>query len=376
MKGLAILGSTGSIGTQTLDVVRAFPEDLRVVGLAAKRSINLLENQAREFHPKFVYCEASSREKARLTSTGSVEATMVDMVLDPDVDTVVTATVGDVALIPTVEAIKAGKNVALANKESIVMAGPILTRLATENGVDILPVDSEPSAIWQCIRGDNDGIARLVITASGGAFRNWTLAQLANATPEQAINHPTWNMGAKITVDSATLMNKAFEVIEAHYLFGIPWKEIDVVIHPQSIIHSMVEFVDGTFKAHLGLPDMRIPIQYALLYPERISNNSIGRFDPVSTGQLTFEEMDTDRYPCFNIALRFAKQGGTWPAALCGADEAAVELFLSGRIGFMEIPVVIQETLDSHSPIANPAPGQVLEAAEWARQRLNDLVGS
>ena len=376
MNGLAILGSTGSIGTQTLDVVRAFPENLRVVGLAAKRSINLLEKQAREFHPKFVYCEGSFREKARLTSTGSLEATMVDMVLDPDVDTVVTATVGDVALIPTVEAIKAGKNVALANKESIVMAGPILTRLATENGATILPVDSEPSAIWQCIRGDTDGISRLVITASGGAFRDWTLDQLANATPEQAIKHPTWHMGPKITVDSATLMNKAFEVIEAHYLFGIPWKEIDVVIHPQSIIHSMVEFVDGTFKAHLGLPDMRIPIQYALLYPERANNNHIGRFDPVATGQLTFEEMDTDRYPCFNLALRFAKRGGTWPAALCGADEAAVELFLSGRIGFMEIPVVIQEILDSHSPIENPTPEQALEAAAWARQSLKDLVGS
>ena len=306
---------------------------------------------------------------------GSIEASMIDMVLDSEVEMVVTATVGDVALRPTIEAIRAGKNVALANKESIVMAGPVLTRLARENSAEILPVDSEPSAIWQCLRGDERGISRLVITASGGAFRGWTPSELADATPEQAVKHPTWKMGPKITVDSATLMNKAFEVIEAHYLFGVPWENIHVVIHPQSIIHSMVEFVDGTMKAHLGLPDMRIPIQYALFHPNRVRNDAIGRFDPVAAGQLTFEEMDPERYPCFELALEFAERGGTWPAALCGADEAAVELFLSRSIGFLDIPVVIREALDEHHTVDDPTPEQALAAARWAAQGVRELVG-
>ncbi len=375
MKGLAVLGSTGSVGTQTLDVVRAFPDDLRVVGLAARRSIDLLEAQVKEFYPKLVYYEGASQERARLVSNGSFEASMIDIVLDSDVETVVTATVGDVALKPTIEAIRAGKNIALANKESIVMAGPMLTRLAEERGAEILPVDSEPSAIWQCLRGDERDVSRLIITASGGAFRGWSPSELADATPEQAVKHPTWKMGPKITVDSATLMNKAFEVIEAHYLFGVPWEDIHVVIHPQSIIHSMVEFVDGTMKAHLGLPDMRLPIQYALFHPDRVRNDGVGRFDPVAAGSLTFEEMEPERYPCFELALEFAKLGGTWPAALCGADEAAVDLFLSRAIGFLDIPVVIREALDGHLPVDDPTPEQALAAARWAAQAVHGLVG-
>ncbi len=376
MKGLAVLGSTGSIGTQTLDVVRAFPDDLRVVGLAARRSVQLLEAQAREFRPRLVYCEGTPRDKAAILDGGATEASMVEMALDPEVDTVVTATVGDVALLPTIEALKAGKRVALANKESVIMAGPLLTRLAEEHGGEILPVDSEPSAIWQCIQGDDRGISGLVITASGGAFRGWTESELAKATPEEAVNHPTWSMGPKITVDSATLMNKAFEVIEAHYLFGVPWESINVVIHPQSVIHSMVEFVDGAMKAHLGQPDMRLPIQYALFHPERVRNDSIERFDPVKMGSLTFEEMDPDRYPCFELALDFAKRGETWPAALCGADEAAVDLFLSRKIGFLDIPVVIRETLDRHRPVSDPTPEQALEAARWADRGVRDLASA
>ena len=374
MKGLAILGSTGSIGTQTLDVVRAFPGDLRVVGLAARRSLRLLEAQAREFRPRLVYCEGNPRDRAAILDGGAAEATMVEMALDPEVDTVVTATVGDVALLPTIEALRAGKRVALANKESVIMAGPLLARLAEEHGGEILPVDSEPSAIWQCIQGDDRGISGLVITASGGAFRGWDKSKLADVTPEQAVNHPTWSMGPKITVDSATLMNKAFEVIEAHYLFGIPWEDINVVIHPQSIIHSMVEFVDGTTKAHLGQPDMRLPIQYALFHPERMRNDAIERFDPVKTGSLTFEEMEPDRYPCFGLALDFARRGGTWPAALCGADEAAVDLFLSRKIGFLDIPVVIRETLEGHRPVVDPTAEQALEAARWADRAVRDLA--
>ena len=326
MKGLAVLGSTGSVGTQTLDVVRSFPNDFRVVALAARRSVSLLEAQVKEFHPKLVSCEWTDGEKAALLSNGCIDSSMEDMVRDPDVELVVSATVGDVALDPTLAAIEAGKNVALANKESVVMAGQLLTDLASTHDVELLPLDSEPNAIWQCLRGEERPVSRLIITASGGAFRDKEPDQLADVTPEQALNHPTWKMGPKITIDSATLMNKAFEVIEAHALFGVPWEDIEVVIHHQSIIHSMVEFVDGSVKAHISPPDMRLPIQYALFYPERVYNESIQRFDPVATGALTFEPMRPDRYPCFELALDVAKKGGTWPAALCGADEMAVDL--------------------------------------------------
>ena len=374
VKRLAVLGSTGSLGTQTLDVVRSFPDNFQVVALAARRSLELLEAQVSEFRPKLVWCEGTDSEKAALHSNGAVDSGMEDMVRDPEVDLVVTATVGDVAFGPTIAAIEAGKSVALANKESVVMGGPILTDLARAYNVELLPVDSEPSAIWQCLRGENQAVSRLIITASGGAFRDLEPAQLADVTPQQALKHPTWKMGPKITIDSATLMNKAFEVIEARWLFGVPWEDIDVVIHPQSNIHSMVEFVDGSVKAQISPPDMRLPIQYALFYPDRVPNERIPRFDPVATGALTFEEMSPDRYPCFQLALDVAKRGGTWPAALCGADETAVELFLSGRIGFTEIAVVIQEALKGHQPIMAPTSSDLLAAAASTRERAAELV--
>ena len=374
VKGLAILGSTGSIGTQTLDVVRSFPDDFGVVGLAARRSLKLIEAQTREFGPKLVSCQGTDSEKAAIFSNGCVECAMEDMVRDPDVDLVVTATVGDVALEPTIAAIEAGKNVALANKESVVMSGPLLTTLAKDHGVELLPLDSEPNAIWQCLRGEDRAVSRLIITASGGAFRDRSPAELAGVTPEQALDHPTWKMGPKITVDSATLMNKAFEVIEAHYLFDVPWQDIEVVIHHQSVIHSMVEFVDGSVKAHLSPPDMRLPIQYGLFYPERVHNESIARFDAVGTGALTFDELVSERYPCFELALDVARREATWPAALCGADDMAVELFLSRRIGFMEIPTIIEEALAGHEPVADPSSRDVLWASRWARDRVRDLA--
>jgi len=381
MKGIAILGSTGSIGTQTLDIVRSFPESFKVVGLAARQSINLLESQVKEFDPKLFSLDTTSENIRRLESYGSSKTDMISMVLDPDVDIVVTSTVGDVALIPTIEAIKIGKTIALANKESIIIAGPLIMRLANDSGARIFPVDSEPSAIWQCLNGESvdniyfpTQVSKLIITASGGAFRNWHPSKLDSVTPAQALNHPTWQMGAKITVDSATLMNKAFEVIEAHYLFGIPWDDIDVVIHPQSIIHSMVEFDDGSTKAHLGLPDMKIPIQYALFYPDRIQNHSVGRFDPVLSGELTFEAMNSKRYPCFEMALDFAKRGGTWPAALCGADESAVELFISGEIKFTDIPILIDVALKNYNSYDNPDLNQCLSAADWGKRRVKELV--
>ena len=376
MKGLAILGSTGSVGTQTLDVVRQYPGVFRVVGLAARKSLVALGAQAREFHPTLVSCAGTETEKAAIFSNGCRESGLDEMVSHPDVDLVVTATVGDVALGPTIAAIKAGKDVALANKESVVIAGRLLTSLAKKHGVDLLPLDSEPNAIWQCLRGEDRAISRIIITASGGAFRKLPESELAGVTPEQALKHPTWKMGPKITVDSATLINKAFEVIEAHYLFGVPWEHIEVVIHPQSMIHSMVEFVDGSVKAQMSPPDMRLPIQYALFYPERVSNDTVARFDPVATGALTFEELVPERYPCFALALEVAKRGGTWPAALCGADDIAVEAFLGGRIGFVEIPTVISEALDDHQSVPDPSPAESMAAAAWGRARVAALTGS
>ena len=373
-KRLAVLGSTGSIGTQTLDVVRTFPDDFRVIGLAARRSLELLETQVREFRPKLVSCEGSVEEKAALVSNGCVDCGMEEMVRDPEVDLVVTATVGDVSLGPTFAAIDAGKDIALANKETVVMAGEMVAAAAERRGVSILPLDSEPNAIWQCLRGEDKTVSKLIITASGGSFRSTPLSELGSVTPEQALDHPTWKMGAKITVDSATMMNKAFEVIEAHWLFGVPWDDIEVVIHPQSMIHSMVEFVDGSVKAQISPPDMRLPIQYALFYPDRVFNEKIRLFDPVATGKLTFEPWDPERYPCFDIALDIAKRGGTWPAALCGADDVAVEMFLSGRIGYLDIGTVIQQALMDHQSVGSPSLDEVLAAGVWGRARVREVV--
>ena len=373
-RGLAILGSTGSIGTQTLDVVRTFPDRFDVVGLACNRSLKLLGEQIQEFCPKFISCGGTRAEKAPLLVGGCMERSLIDLVCDDDVDIVVTATLGDVAIAPTLAAISAGKQIAVANKETIVMAGEMVTRKAAAQGVDLLPLDSEPSAIWQCIRGEDSSVSKLIITGSGGAFRDTPVKDLASVTPEQALRHPTWSMGKKITVDSATLMNKAFEVIEAHWLFGVPWDDIEIVIHPQSIIHSMVEFVDGSVKAQLSPPDMRLPIQYALAYPDRIPNPQINRFRPAATGALTFLDWDPERYPCFEMAIDFAKRGGTWPAALSGANDAAVEEFLDGRIGFLEIEQVIRAALDRHQSVDNPDLADIIEAGRAGRDRVAELA--
>ncbi len=376
VKGLAILGSTGSIGTQTLDVVRDFRGRFNVHALAAGRNLSLLEKQVREFGPSMVYCDRAADGPATIASDGCRPTSLLDMVRAPDVDLVVTATVGDVALGPTFAAIEAGKSIALANKETVVMAGGLLAEAAERNGVDVLPLDSEPSAIWQCLRGEDKAVSKLIVTASGGAFRNTPAEELAGVTPEQALRHPTWKMGSKITIDSATLANKAFEVIEAHFLFGVPWEDIQVVVHPQSMIHSMVEFADGSVKAQISPPDMRLPIHYALFYPERVPNASIPRFDPIATGALTFEPLDEDRHPLFRLILDTAKRGGTWPAAVCGADEAAVDQFLRNRIGFLEIEQVVREALDGHGSIDKPTVEQTLEAAAWARSRVAAIVGN
>ena len=321
------------------------------------------------------YCEGSASEKAFLSDYDCIDCEIDEIAANPDVDIVVAATTGDVAVPATFAAIKAGKDIALANKETVVVAGELVTKAARDNNVSLLPLDSEPNAIWQCLRGEDQSVSKLIITASGGSFRDTPIEQLADVTLDQALQHPTWQMGAKITVDSATMMNKAFEVIEAHWLFNVPWDDIDVVIHPQSMIHSMVEFADGSVKAQISPPDMRLPIQYALFYPRRLHNPNIRMFDPVGTGVLSFEPLDAERYPCFSLALEIARRGGTWPAALCGADDAAVELFLAGRIGFMEIPVVIAEAVREHRNVEEPTLQDTLDAAAAARRRATGIGG-
>ena len=374
-KALAILGSTGSIGTQTLDVVRTFPDRFGVVGLSCNRNLELLSRQIHEFSPQLVCSNATESEKSDLPQTGWRDGSLSDLAVHPDVDTVVTATVGDIAIGPTLQAIDAGKQIALANKETLVMAGELVMHSASENGVDILPLDSEPNAIWQCVRGEDSTPTKLIITASGGAFRDTPISDLGSVTPQQALKHPTWRMGQKITVDSATLMNKALEVIEAHWLFGVAWEDIEIVIHPQSIVHSMVEFADGSVKAQLSPPDMRLPIQYALAYPDRLPNPNVARFHPAETRELTFFEYDPDRYPCFELAIDFAKRGGTSPAFLSGANDAAVESFLDGRIGFLEIGSVIRSALSSHEAVLNPDLDHILAAGREGYETVNDLSG-
>lgn len=373
-KRLVVLGSTGSIGTQTLDIVRKFPDDFRVVGLAARNSLKLLGQQIQEFQPKLVHCHGSDEEKAALLPDGYPNCSMESMVSNSEVDMVVIATSGDAALASTLSAIESGKSIALANKEAVIMAGELVISQVRKHGVSLLPLDSEPNAIWQCLNGEKGKISKLIITASGGAFRDTPVSELAHMTPQQALDHPTWKMGPKITVDSATMMNKAFEVIEAHWLFGVPWDDIDVVIHPQSIIHSMVDFIDGSVKAQISPPDMHLPIQYALFYPDRAYNDNISKFNPVETGSLTFEPWDDERYPCFRLALDIAKRGGTWPAALCGADEVAVEMFLSGHLGFLEIGPVIQEALKEHQSINEPSIKNIMAAADWAKRSVKRVL--
>ena len=371
MKKIVVLGSTGSIGRQTLDVIRAFPDDFEVVGLAAGANHDLLNQQVQEFHPRHI-C-ALSRPQA--LPNGVSFTAMKDMVCLEEVDLVMVATMGSVGLIPTLNALKHRKLVALSNKEPIVMAGELIKEYEAKYGGAVLPVDSEPSAIWQCLQGEDNQVRRLMITASGGPFRTTPLEEMDDVTPERALQHPTWSMGKKITIDSATLMNKAFEVIESHWLFKVPWDRIEVVIHPQSIIHSMVEFEDGSVKAQLGPPDMRLPIQYALFYPKRLYNKMIPKLDIGMPHSLTFQPMEPDRYPCFNLAVSAAKRGGTFPTVLSAADEVAVGAFLQRKIGFTGIQRVVEQVLSEHQPMAGRDAGELLEADRWAVARAAEIAG-
>ena len=372
MKKLVILGSTGSIGQQTLDIVRTFPQEFQIVGLAAGYNVKLLSRQIEEFKPRFAYSADTSSYNQLPTKTPSIP--MEEMVCQSDVDLIMAATTGKVGLLPILRALENHKAVALANKETIVMAGDLVTHTSRLYQAPILPVDSEPSAIWQCLQGENSEISRLIITASGGPFRDIPLNQLKNVTPTEALKHPTWNMGKKITIDSSTLMNKAFEVIEGHWLFNVPWDQIEVLVHPQSTIHSMVEFADGSVKAQLGPPDMHLPIQYALFHPSRRYNSTIPRFDTATHTALTFHPLDRVRYPCFDLALETAKKGGTFPAVLSAADEVAVDLFLKGHIRFLDIYNIIEKVVEDHNSKADGSVENILLADEWARCRTKEIA--
>ena len=372
IKRLAVLGSTGSIGQQTLEVVRAFPHRFHIVGLAAGKNIDLLAKQIREFKPRFVYYQG---RKAYLANAEYEFLSLEDIARHPQVDIVVIATSGKSGLSPTLAAVKAGKNVALANKESLVTAGEIITDEAKQNSAQILPIDSEHSAIWQCLNGESQKATRLILTASGGPFYRYSPAQLARVTVEQALRHPSWQMGRKVTIDSATLMNKGLEVIEAHWLFNMPYDNIKVLIHPQSIVHSMVEFVDGSIKAQLSYPDMRLPIQYALSYPERLNNPQLPRLDWSHINNLTFDQPDLDTFPCLRLAIEAGKKGGTYPTVLCAADEVAVDLFLSQHIKFTDIAHLVEQALVQHQAIASPALEEIMAADAWAREKVTQLAG-
>jgi len=375
---LAVLGSTGSIGRQTLEVIRSLSERFRVVGLAGGRNVTLLEEQVREFAPDLVWSEDEARRSTLTAASRSPKArwsAMTEMTVDPDVDLVVIGTVGKAGLEPTLAALRAGKVVALANKEVLVMAGPAVVEAAAEGGGELRPIDSEHSAIWQCLWGEDcRGIRRIILTGSGGAFRDRPLEELAKVTPEEALRHPVWQMGRKVTVDSATLINKGLEAMEARWLFDVPFERIDIVMHPESVIHSLVEFTDGCVKAQMGPPDMRLPIQCALCYPERVALSAAPRLDLALLGTLHFAPPDLRRYPCLGLALEAGRRGGTYPAVLAAADEVAVEHFLGGHIGFMDIPAAIDDTLSAHRGTADASLEAVLAADAWARRRADEWV--
>ncbi len=369
IKKLAILGSTGSIGQQALDIVRSFPDKFKIVGLAGGKNTNLLAEQISQFQPQLIYSplKFSLPDKTKFSS-------MEEIAIHPEVDLVVIATSGKTGLAPTLAAIRSGKKVALANKEVLAMAGEIIVAEAKRHQAQIFPIDSEHSAIWQCLRGEKAEVTRLILTASGGPFYHYSPSQLAKVTVEEALQHPTWKMGKKVTIDSATLMNKGLETIEAHWLFSIPFNKIEIVIHPQSIIHSLVEFADGSLKSQLSVPDMRFPIQYALSYPKRLANSRLPRIDLGRLNSLTFETINYSMFPCLELALDAGKKGGTYPAVLCAADEIAVELFLKQHISFPGIAEIIAKTISLHQGTATPTLDEILAADAWARETALEVI--
>ncbi|MBN8586575.1 MAG: 1-deoxy-D-xylulose-5-phosphate reductoisomerase [Ignavibacteria bacterium] len=382
MKNIAVLGSTGSIGKNTLEVVRnlnrnGFPVTVKYI--SANSNVELLAEQIEEFKPKaaVIFNEAgynalklrSLKHKCEILCG---QAGINEISRRDDFELVVNALVGFSGLIPTTEAIKHGKDIALANKESLVVAGELIYSMLSGSSAHLLPIDSEHSAILQCLQGEPmKQVTKLILTASGGPFREFTREEMNNVSVEQALKHPNWVMGNKITIDSATLMNKGFEIIEAKWLFNIEAENIEVLIHPQSIIHSMVEFSDGSVKAQLGVPDMKVPIQYALTYPERI-NSDYPRIDFKQLKNLTFDEPDLEKFECLKLAYDVIKSGGSYPIVLNGANEAAVELFLKGKIRFMDIPALIKSAMDKHENHVSPNLENIVEIDSWSRRFVHE----
>jgi 1-deoxy-D-xylulose-5-phosphate reductoisomerase len=383
MKRITLLGSTGSIGTQTLDIVAEYPEKFQVVGMTAGGNIELFAQQIRKFQPEIVAIASE-------TKLAELKEAIADLAVKPimlagaegvetvaaygDSEAVVTGIVGCAGLLPTIAAIKAGKNIALANKETLIAGGEVVVPLVKKHGVKLLPADSEHSAIFQCLQGvPEGGLRRIILTASGGAFRDRPTEELASVTVADALKHPNWAMGKKITIDSATLMNKGLEVIEAHYLFGVDYDKIEIVIHPQSIIHSLIELEDTSVLAQLGIPDMRLPLLYSLSYPDRIPTQW-ERLDLVKCGTLTFRAPDHQKYPCMELAYAAGRAGGTMPAVLNAANEQVVELFLQERVRYVQIADLIKHVCDRHNLISKPELEDILEADKWARNAVLEQV--
>lgn len=381
MKAITLLGSTGSIGTQTLDIVTQYPDQFRIVGMAAGRNVELFAQQIRQFKPEIVaICDETKLEElkaaiADLTPQPIIlcgEDGIVEVARYGDSEVVVTGIVGCAGLLPTIAAIKAKKDIALANKETLIAGGPVVLPLIEEYGVKLLPADSEHSAIFQCLQGvPKGGLRKILLTASGGAFRDLPVEKLADVTVADALKHPNWSMGKKITIDSATLMNKGLEVIEAHYLFGMDYDDIEIVIHPQSIIHSLIELQDTSVLAQLGWADMRLPLLYSLSYPDRIYTNW-ERLNLVKAGNLTFREPDHAKYPCMQLAYAAGRAGGCMPAVLNAANEQAVALFLDEKIRFLEIPQLIEQVCDRYQSKnqSSPTLNDIIAADQWARQEV------
>ncbi|MDX2100090.1 MAG: 1-deoxy-D-xylulose-5-phosphate reductoisomerase [Leptolyngbyaceae cyanobacterium bins.59] len=381
MKAITLLGSTGSIGTQTLDIVNQYPDQFRIVGLAAGRNVELLAQQVRQFKPEIVaICDADKLPDLQAAIADldpqpillAGEAGVVEVARYGDSEAVVTGIVGCAGLLPTIAAIEAGKDIALANKETLIAGGPVVLPLVQKHGVKLLPADSEHSAIFQCLQGvPQGGLRRILLTASGGSFRDWPVEKLADVTVADALKHPNWTMGRKITIDSATLMNKGLEVIEAHFLFGMDYDDIEIVIHPQSIIHSLIELQDTSVLAQLGWPDMRLPLLYALSWPDRIYTDW-SQLDLVKAGSLTFRAPDHQKYPCMQLAYAAGRAGGCMPAVLNAGNEQAVALFLEEKIRFLDIPRLIEQVCDRFQSQNRPEPTleEIVEADRWARQEV------
>lgn len=376
-KKIVILGSTGSIGQQTLEVIRKFSNEFEVVGLSGWENTDFLKEQISFFKPKIAVVKNEYSAKKLKKDLNKLSGTKILWGTDGLIristlevaDIIVVAITGIASLIPTFEAVKRGKNIALASKEALVVAGELLVKEAKLRNAKILPIDSEHSAILQCLKNEQkDSVEKIILTASGGALYNLTGTALENVSVEDALDHPTWKMGKKVTIDSATLMNKGLEVIEAKWFFNIPANKIEVVIHPQSYVHSMVQFIDGTILAQIGEHDMRIPIQYALFYPNR-TVNSFPRLDLTKIGQLTFRKVNFDKFPCIKLAYKALELGGTMPAVLNGANEIAVNAFLNNKINFLAIPIIIKNTMKEHKPKYNPNIDDILDADYWAREK-------